>query len=197
LSVCRGNSHRWHFILQILAGSKFLWEKILREAPHIQTKIAPMMRAHSSKIKSDIIAYEAHLKEYKAALGKAEFYLYATGTRRATELLDAAEATLLKERAVCDKMAHIANVFECIKEMDTSLRLMGEVSDLINDFKMLWEVFQRVVLVMEEARKISWANLDPEVSFFSSFSYYLAWNSLILLVWLQYLAVSTHLFCSF
>ena len=43
-----------------------------------------MMRAHSSKIKSDIIAYEAHLKEYKAALGKAEFYLYATGTRRAT-----------------------------------------------------------------------------------------------------------------
>eukprot|EP01032_Pedospumella_encystans_P015170 gene15170-17374_t len=147
---------------EILAGSKFLWEKILREAPHIQNKIAPMMRAHSSKIKSDIIAYEAHLKDYKATLSKAEFYLYATGTRRAVELLDAAEVSLAKERAVCNKMAHIANVFECTKEMDTSLRLMGEVSDLINDFNVLWEVHQRVMMVIEDARKIAWANLDPE-----------------------------------
>ncbi len=139
-----------------------MWEKILREAPHIQNKIAPMMRAHSSKIKSDIIAYEAHLKDYKATLSKAEFYLYATGTRRAVELLDAAEVSLAKERAVCNKMAHIANVFECTKEMDTSLRLMGEVSDLINDFKVLWEVHQRVMMVIEDARKIAWANLDPE-----------------------------------
>jgi hypothetical protein len=51
------------------------------------------------------------------------------------ELLEAAETAQLKERATCDKMTHIANVFECVKEMDVALRLMGEVNDLISDFK--------------------------------------------------------------
>ena len=147
---------------EVLAASKFLWEKILREAPHIQNKIAPMMRAHSSKIKSDIGSYEAHLKEYKAALGKADFYMYATGTRRALELLEAAEATHAKEKQTCDKMAHIANVFECLKDMDNSMRLMSEVQDLLSDFKVMWEANQKVTLVVEDARKISWAKLDAE-----------------------------------
>jgi dynein heavy chain len=148
--------------LKVLASSKFLWEKIVREAPHIQNKIAPMMRAHSSKIKSDIVSYEAHIKEYKAALTKAEYYLYATGTRKAMELLEAAEQAHAREKQTCDKMTHIANVFECLKEMDASIRLMSEVADLLSDFKVMWEANQRVNTVVEDARRIAWSKLDAE-----------------------------------
>ena len=145
-----------------LNASKFLWEKILREAPHIQNKIAPMMRAHSSKIKADIQSYEQHIIAYKKELANTEFYKYATGTKKALELLEAAEAVHKDEQATCERMSHIANIFELNKDMDLARRLMGEVEDLLTDFKVLWEVNLKVVSAVEDARKETWAMLDPE-----------------------------------
>lgn len=146
----------------ILTASKFLWEKILREAPQIQNKIAPMMRAHSSKIKTDIQAYEAHIKAYKAQLAKAEFYSYGTGTARALSLIDAAEVVQRDEQRTCDKMSHVANVFEIAKDMDATRKTMAEIDDLLMDFRILWEVNQKVSVVVQDARKTTWAHLDAE-----------------------------------
>jgi dynein heavy chain len=64
-----------------LFQAKYLWEKILKEAPQIQSKISPMMRSHNNKIKSDIVSYEAHITSYKNELMKSEFYLFATGKK--------------------------------------------------------------------------------------------------------------------
>lgn len=148
---------------EVLNASKFLWEKILREAPHIQTKIAPMMRTHSNKIKQDIQSYEHRIKAYKVELSKAEYYTYATGTKKALELLEGAERVHKIEAHTCDKMMHIATIFECAKEMEVSIRLMGQISELLADFKVLWEVNQKVAAVVEDSRKMTWANLDTEV----------------------------------
>jgi hypothetical protein len=42
--------------------------------------------------------------------------------------------------------------------------------------QVLWEVNQRVVLAIEEARKISWANLDPEGIEKQSIHNFIAYN---------------------
>jgi len=45
-----------------LAIGRAAWEKILREAPQVQSRIAPIMRAHAAKIRADIQSYEAHVR---------------------------------------------------------------------------------------------------------------------------------------
>lgn len=145
-----------------LNTSKFLWEKILREAPQIQNKIAPMMRVHSSKIKQDIQNYEARIKGYKLELTKAEFYFYKTGAVKAMQLIDAAILHHKEEQQTCDKMKHTSNVFDLLKDMETSLKQMVEIGEMLNEFKLLWEANVKVMSVIEETRKIMWSVLDPE-----------------------------------
>lgn len=145
-----------------LFNSKYLWEKVSREAPVIQNKIAPMMRAHNSKIKGDIQSYEEHVNAYKAGLMKAEFYIYATGTDRAIELIKACQRTFEEEKVACDKITHTANIFDCVRDMDGANRTMKDIEDLLSEFLLLWEGNLKVVNTIEDAKKISWQHLDPE-----------------------------------
>lgn len=145
-----------------LHTSKYLWEKILREAPQIQNKISPMMRAHNSKIKNDIQGYEQHIQAYKNELLKSEFYLYATGTTRALELIKAAQDLQKEEQATCSKMTHVANIFDCVREMDDTNRLMKEIETLLSDFSQLWETNSKVTSVISETKKIRWQHLDSD-----------------------------------
>lgn len=145
-----------------LHNSKYLWDKIHREAPHIQSKIAPMMRSHNSKIKGDILTYEAQIMAYKNQLTKSEFYLYATGTSKAIELIEAAQAYHKEEQGACSKMSHIARIFDCTKEMENTNKTMREIEDLLTDFKMLWEANHKVVTAVEDAKTVAWKSLDPE-----------------------------------
>lgn len=105
------------------------------------------MRTHATKIRNDILSYEAHVNAYKAELAKAPYYLYATGTERSMELLEAADRVYKDETAVCKKMNHIATVFDCAKDMENSLKLMAFIKELLTDFKVLWEANQKVVCV--------------------------------------------------
>eukprot|EP01031_Cornospumella_fuschlensis_P049356 gene49356-60418_t len=91
---------------ETLYNAKYLWEKILKEAPQIQSKIAPMMRSHNSKIKNDIVSYEAHITAFKAELQKGEFYFYATGSTKSMELITAAKRLCHEERTTCSRMTH-------------------------------------------------------------------------------------------
>jgi dynein heavy chain len=145
-----------------LSTGKTAWEKILREAPQILNKITPMMRSHSSKIRGDVAAYEAHVTNYKKELGDAEFYLYITGPLVAADLLDSAEDNHKEQIGVCDKMVHIANVFDCRKDMDASVEIIAQVGVIIKEFRVLWECVLKVITVIEESKTISWASLNAE-----------------------------------
>jgi dynein heavy chain, axonemal len=137
-------------------------EKITREAPQIAAKISPMMRGHSTKIRADIHGYETHLVSYRDQLLKAEFFLYRTGSVKALELLDQADLVQLKQKVVCDQMAHIANVFECVSDMDGAKKIIVEVGELLRDFRLLWQTQMKVGEVLDDAKTIVWEKLDPE-----------------------------------
>eukprot|EP01038_Epipyxis_sp_PR26KG_P005447 gene5447-7540_t len=145
-----------------LNASKFLWEKILREAPQIQNKISPMMRSHANKIKSDIISYESHIKNYKVELMKNEFYLYITGTAKSISLIETADRNYKSECATYEKMLHIATIFEINKEMETTTKMIDDIKDILIDFKTLWNVNQKVVTMIDDVKKITWGKLDND-----------------------------------
>jgi dynein heavy chain len=145
-----------------LFASKYLWEKVAREAPVIQTKIAPMMRSHNSKIKNDIQSYEARVNAYKGELMKSDFYLYATGTEKAIELIKSCQRAYEEEKKSCDRITHTANIFDCVRDMDASNRTMKEIEDLLSEFMLLWEGNMKVVQTIDDAKRIIWQHLDPE-----------------------------------
>ena len=145
-----------------LAIGKASWEKILREAPLVQTRISPIMRTHAAKIRADIQSYEAHVNAYKEELSEASFKLFVTGPFRSIEVLNAADQMHAKERDTCEKMVHIANIFECFRDMLPSQAIMAEVEDLLKDFRLLWECDLKVITVIDQAKQTTWAALDPE-----------------------------------
>jgi len=145
-----------------LQQGKLAWDRINREAPQVQQKISPMMRAHAGKIRNDIQGYEAHLKQYKESLLKDPFFMYITGPYKAKDLLDLADNAYTNQKATCDKMLHISNVFECVRDMDGAVGILGEVATILRDFRILWEAILKVVTVIEDSKKITWNLLDPE-----------------------------------
>ena len=83
---------------EALAAGKAEWEKILREMPQISNKISPMMRAHGGKIRNDIVAYEAHTKQYleKAQMRITSLRHYATKSIQILTLLRLLMSSRLK-----------------------------------------------------------------------------------------------------
>jgi dynein heavy chain len=130
---------------EALAAGKSLWERIVRESNQVLSKIAPIMRAHAGKIRGDILSYEAHVLAYKEELQNAEYYKFSTGPVRSKELLGNADAMHLQQKAICEKMKHIANVFDCIKDMDGPISIINEVGELLSDFRVMWDRYVRVL----------------------------------------------------
>jgi dynein heavy chain len=145
-----------------LGTGKLAWEKILREAPQVQAKISPMMRSHSSKIRTDIAGYEKHAEGYKERTMEADFYKFATGPRRAKELINEADEVQKQEETVCHAMNHIADIFECTREMQTSREIVDEVGDLLRDFRVLWDCNENVVETIDNAKQTTWQDLNSD-----------------------------------
>lgn len=147
---------------EALSAGKVAWEKILRDSPQIQNKISPMMRAHSGKVRADILAYEQHVSAFKGELDKADFFHYKTGPVRAKDLLDQAETMLQQQKIVAEKMLHVAKVFECAGDMRGANSILTDISDFIKEFKLMWDTVLKSVNVINDAKAITWAALDPE-----------------------------------
>ena len=145
-----------------LANGKAAWERIVRDAPGIQNKISPMMRAHGGKIRTDIQAYEAHVTAYKEGIAKSEFYVFATGPFKAISLIDAADAAQLAQKSVTEKMLHIANVFECVKDMDGAVALIAEVGDMLKDVRNLWQCNKQITQEIDYNKNVTWKDLDTD-----------------------------------
>jgi len=123
------------------------------------SKIAPIMRAHAGKIRGDILSYEAHVQAYKEELQNAEYYKFSTGPHKSKELLGNADAMHLQQKAICEKMKHIANVFDCVKDMDGPIAIITEVGELLSDFRVLWDSYENVTDVIEQVKNIMWNKL--------------------------------------
>jgi dynein heavy chain len=121
-----------------------------------------MMRAHAGKIRGDIQSYEAHVLAYKEELQNAEYYRFSTGPRRAKELLDSANHMHQQQKNICEKMRHIANVFECVRDMEGPIATIAAVGELLKDFRVLWDANQKVANAIEEVKSRTWGALDPE-----------------------------------
>jgi dynein heavy chain len=145
-----------------LTSGKTAWAKILRDAPNILSRVSPMMRQHSSKIRADIAAYESHVEEYKTEVLGGDFWTYATGTLIAMGSLSDADARHLEELDTLSKMSHVANVFECQEEIKKSLELMDEQGACLKNFRALWEQKARVDKVVSLSKEIMWAELEPD-----------------------------------
>ena len=147
---------------EILASSKVLWEKIMREAPQVQAKISPLMRQHSAKIRADISAYEAKVIAHREELKKSRFILFATGVLVSFDLLDAADKLHQEEQDNCDKMVHVAQIFETENEIQETIKVMAEVVDLLKEYRQLWSCIKNIESVIDHNRRVTWAELEPE-----------------------------------
>ena len=145
-----------------LASGKALWERIVRESNQVLSKIAPIMRAHAGKIRGDILSYEAHVLAYKEELQNAEYYKFVTGPVRSKELLGNADAMHLQQKAICEKMKHIANVFDCVKDMDGPIAIITEVGELLADFRVLWDSYEHVTDLIGQVKSVLWSKLNAE-----------------------------------
>jgi dynein heavy chain len=145
-----------------LADGKAEWEKILREMPQISNKISPMMRAHGGKIRNDIAAYETHVKGYLEKAQAAEYILYATGATKSIQILDAADTAHEQQLQVMEKMKHIANVFECLQDMDGPSEVIAQVGSLLNDYRTLWNTAMQMMAEITQAKSLMWAGLDVD-----------------------------------
>jgi hypothetical protein len=66
-----------------------------------------------------------------------------------------------QQKAICEKMKHIANVFDCVRDMDGSIAIIEEVSKLLDDFRILWDSYQVVVSSIENVKNVMWSDLNP------------------------------------
>jgi hypothetical protein len=76
--------------------------------------------------------------------------------------IDQADAAHVNQKSVTDKMLHIANVFECIREIDGAVATLNEVGELLKDFRALWECNKKITLEIEQAKSVSWRDLDTD-----------------------------------
>jgi dynein heavy chain, axonemal len=146
-----------------IISSKRLWERIKVEAPPLLSRTTTMMRIYVSKIKSDISNYESHVKTYLEEVKKSDFYLFKTGPARAMDCLDAAELFHDQQAAVCDKMTNVAKVFEIAEDIDVSRALIDEISTILHNYRVLWETYVHILVLIEEANSMPWINLDPDM----------------------------------
>ncbi len=146
-----------------LAAGKAEWAKITREMPVILNKISPMMRAHGGKIRNDIVNYEAHVKKYLEQVQNGDYIIYATGSSKSMLLLDAADEAHQAQITVMEKMKHIANVFECLADMDAPSATISEVGDLLKDFRTFWNAAILVSQEINTCKMMLWSSLDTDL----------------------------------
>jgi dynein heavy chain len=95
-------------------------------------------------------------------MNSSTFKLFATGPFKALDLLDAADQMYKDEKTICNKTAHVANIFETVQDMANSISIMNEVEELLKEFRLLWDCIQNCKMIIDTARTVSWAGLDPD-----------------------------------
>jgi len=103
------------------------------------------------------------VKKYLKSCQEAEYIRYATGSSKAIILLEAADEAHNQQIEVMNKMKHIANVFECIQDMDTPIAVIEEVEALLKDYRNLWNTAIQILGEINGAKNMLWSTLDSDL----------------------------------
>ena len=61
-----------------------------------------------------------------------------------------------------EKMKHIANVFECLADMDGPSEVIAQVGTLLSDYRTLWNTAMQMMAEIQNAKSLMWAGLDVD-----------------------------------
>ena len=78
-------------------------------------------------------------------------------------MLDEADEAHKAQIEVMNKMKHIANVFECIQDMDTPIAVIDEVAALLKDYRNLWNTAIQILGEINGAKNMLWSTLDSDL----------------------------------
>ena len=145
-----------------LKKARNTWETTIKEVPQTQVKIAPLVKAQGSKMRGDIEIYEKGVFAYLEEVNNSPFKVFATGAFSALQLLNTAKELHDKEKQRCSEMLHLANMFDCPRDMQRSQDIIHSITDLLNQYDELWLQAKEATMFIEEAQETPWVDIDPD-----------------------------------
>ena len=145
-----------------LGKARSTWETTIKEVPSTQTKIAPLVKQQGSKMRSDIETYEKGVFAYLEEVSNSPFKQFATGAEAAIQILETAKEIHGKEKKRCGEMLHLANMFDCPRDMQRSQDIIHSITELLHQFDELWETAKEATQFIDEAKETNWVDINPE-----------------------------------
>ena len=145
-----------------LQSYRLAWENSQREAPRIALKIGPLVKAQSMKTKDDIRLYEATVRDFLKRVESSPLQLYATGVDEAFSLLETLTSAYEEEDARCKGMIHLASIFECASDVESSVELVASAGATLTSYHGLWMGISECNAYIEEAGSLAWVDLNAD-----------------------------------
>uniref|UniRef100_A0A7S2QUS9 Uncharacterized protein n=1 Tax=Triparma pacifica TaxID=91992 RepID=A0A7S2QUS9_9STRA len=145
-----------------LKKARNTWETTIKEVPSTQTKIAPLVKQQGTKMRGDIETYEKGVFAYLEEVNGSPFKVFATGADSAIQILNTSKELHNKEKKRCSEMLHLANMFDCPRDMQRSQDIIHSITELLHNFDELWETAQEATNFIDQAKETPWVDINPE-----------------------------------
>ncbi|CAM9207540.1 unnamed protein product [Chrysoparadoxa australica] len=136
-------------------------DELQQQVPEIELRIAPLLKAQTPKLKSDLLQLEQSLQSYYDQLTLGEYTLWATGPERSHEVLKESQVECqerVRTRQI-KEMDHLAQMFDVNNEMASSRLLIANATELLEQFTDLWDVASACCETIEMSKGIQWKDL--------------------------------------
>jgi dynein heavy chain, axonemal len=98
---------------------------------------------------------------YAEEVNQSAFKEYETGSAAAMELIEAMKETHEREVKRCEEKLHLANMFECPRDMQTSQQVISAVGEMLGQYELLWKCAEESQMYTEEACEMLWVDINP------------------------------------
>ena len=141
---------------EILAASKVLWEKIMREAPQVQAKISPLM-SNTAPRSEQTSLYEAKVIAHRGQ-NQDLFYSLRVSWFHSTCLMLPTSYTR-KSRIIVTRWFMLLKFLRLRMKFET-IKVMAEVVDLLKEYRQLWsciKILKASLIIIVVSRGRSWS----------------------------------------
>ena len=114
------------------------------------------------KTKDDIRLYEATVRDFLKRVESSPLQLYATGVDEAFSLLETLTSAYEEEDARCKGMIHLASIFECASDVESSVELVASAGATLTSYHGLWMGISECNAYIEEAGSLAWVDLNAD-----------------------------------
>ena len=146
----------------LLEEAREEWIQLKKEAPQILTRIAPMLRTYIAKMKGDIQGYEETLSQYADGFEQSLFLRYETGIEKSRELILQSRTLHEEEYVEYNKFMHLAQIFDCTKDMQGCTEMMEKISDMLDNITSLWDTSDESRKLMGSVKQMPWSSIDAD-----------------------------------